>query len=214
MFKRKVIPFFVWLFYRTWISTWRMRVIEPPQLKEQLKKEPGKIIFSMWHGNELAAIAFSKYYKLATMTSTSEDGQIMDFVLRRLGFQTSRGSSTRGAVSALKGLVRLARKGHITVFPVDGPKGPLYEPKPGVFELSRLTQGYIYPCGIACSSAIRFEKSWNKTFLPRPFSKVVMYWGEPMEPIQKSMDPRNPQLSSKLKAALDAAGRDAAKRLR
>src|SRR2546430_3297046 len=101
-----------------------MTILEPPKMKELMKnKQP--LVFAMWHGNELAMIAFVKYYKVGTMTSQSKDGELMDFVLRKLGFKTSRGSSTRGAVSALKGLVRISKSGYIPMFPVDGPKGPI-----------------------------------------------------------------------------------------
>src|SRR5690606_18737721 len=106
-----------------------------------------------WHGDELAVLHLVKRYRLATMTSTSKDGAIIDYVIRKLGGDTSRGSSTRGAVTALKGLVRLGRSGRVLSLAVDGPKGPIYEPKPGVFELSKLCGAAIVPVGVAVTKA-------------------------------------------------------------
>lgn len=180
---------------------------------EKLLLEKSNMVFSMWHGNELALIAFSDRYKLVTMTSTSKDGEIMDFILKKLGFKTSRGSTTRGGVSALKGLLRIAKEGYTPMIPVDGPKGPIYEPKPGVFELSKLLNAPILPTGVAASSSLVFKKSWNKAFLPLPFSKVVLVWGEPMAPVQEGQDPRSIELATQLKTALDACGQSAKKYL-
>lgn len=205
---QKFLGFLIWAFYKMWTSTWRKTVVEPPEMQAMLR-EKKPLIFAMWHGNELAMISFSYRYPVATLTSQSKDGELMDMVLRRLGFKTSRGSSTRGAVSALKGIIRIAREGYIPVLPVDGPKGPIYEPKPGVFEVSKILNAHIVPGGIAHSGAIHFKKSWNKAFFPLPFSKVTLYWGKPLPPIGKGQDPRDPALAKTLKASLDACGQQA-----
>ncbi len=189
-----------------------MTIVENQKMND-LMRQQAPLVFAMWHGNELAMIAFAKHYKVATLTSQSKDGELMDFVLRKMGFQTSRGSSTRGGVSALKGLVRISKTGYVPMFPVDGPKGPIYVPKPGVFELSRLTQAHILPGGVAASSSYVFKKSWNKAFLPLPFSKVVLAWTDPISPVTKDMDPRSEELSLRLKKALDASGQRAQENL-
>ncbi len=205
---RSILAFFIWAVYKAWTSTWRKVAIESSEMKA-LMRDNKPIIFAMWHGNELAMISYSTIYKCAAMTSQSKDGDLMDFVLRMLGFKTSRGSSTRGGISALKGIIRNSRAGYIPVFPVDGPKGPIYQPKPGVFEMSKIMNAHIIPSGIAHSGAIHFKKSWNKTFLPLPFSRVVLYWGAPIPPVNKNQDPRDPQLAKILKESLDACGQRA-----
>ena len=94
---------------------------------------------------------------------------------------------------------------------VDGPKGPIYQVKSGVFELSRLLRAPIFPVGVYSQKFFRFEKSWNKTFLPHPFSKVVIVFSAPIEPISKTMDPRSPELAAKLSGALGDAKQQASK---
>lgn len=202
----------VFVVYRIWTLTWRLQKVENDELKDDIKN--GRpVIFAFWHGHELAMISFSKYYKLATMTSLSSDGQLMAKVLRGLGLKTVNGSSSRNAVQGLKGLIRLGKSGYIPVVPVDGPRGPIYEPKPGVFELSRMLGAKIYPGAVATTSAIHFHKSWNKTFLPHPFAKVSLFWEKPIGPITKNMDPRDPELAKQLKIAINAAGQSALKEI-
>ena len=94
---------------------------------------------------------------------------------------------------------------------VDGPKGPLYEVKPGVFELSRLANALIVPTGVAASKAHVFKKSWNKAILPWPFTRLVIYFDEPLESLEKNADPKDPDLAKSLASSLFNAHQQAAK---
>lgn len=126
-------------------------------------------------------------------------------VLKLLGAKTSRGSSTRGAVQALKGLIRLMKEGGNCSFAVDGPKGPIYKVKPGAFEISRIVSAPIYAGGVFCDRAIHFPRSWNKTYLPKPFAKIVVVWAGPMPAVNRDSDPRNPDLALELESLLGHA---------
>ena len=210
MIRSFFLPRIAWAFYALLSSTWRKKLDINPQVQMVLDKgQP--IILAHWHGDELAVLHLVKRFKLATMTSTSKDGQIIDFVIHKLGGETSRGSSTRGAVGALKGLVRLVRSGHIASIAVDGPRGPIYEVKPGVFELSRLTQAIIVPVGVFSSKSHVFHKSWNKALLPLPFQKVIMTFDQPLPPLEKGQLTKDPKLAEKLRDMLFEASKKAAK---
>lgn len=207
---RKFLPVIVYWFYRAMYSTWRIQYSEHPAAA-RLIAERKPVLLAHWHGDELAIIHLVKKLKLATMTSTSKDGSLVDYVIQRLGGHTSRGSSTRGAVTALKGLVRLCREGHPTSMAVDGPKGPLHQVKPGVFELSRLCGAPIVPVGVFAQNAFVFKKSWNKAILPFPFSKVVIYFGSPLNELTRDDDPKSPTLALQLASAINDASSYAGK---
>ena len=213
MFRRLVLPRLTWWFFRMWSLTWRMTYVESPGFRAaQANGEP--IVFAHWHGTELCVLTCVTRYRIATMTSTSKDGQLIDFVIRRLGGATSRGSSTRGAVGALKGLVRLVSQGYRASMAVDGPKGPLHEVKPGVFELARLAKARIVPTGAACAWPITFEKSWNRAQLPKPFSRVVVCFTEPWPVFSRDQSARDPAVAARLKHELAEACQSAAEHLR
>lgn len=210
MFRQRILPWMVWCFYRLLTLSWRKTVIEPLPMQLAIKnREP--IILAHWHGDELALTFLVRRYRLATMTSTSKDGQLMDFVIRKLGGHTSRGSSTRGGIQALKGLIRLCREGHPTSMAVDGPKGPLHQVKAGVFELSRMTGAMIVPVGAQSQSALNFKKSWNQAFLPYPFTKTIVVFGEPLPAVLKTQDPKSAELAKELADRIFAAQRQASK---
>lgn len=211
MFRRVFLPWIVWWTYWIWSRTWRVYVHELPSLQKKLA-ERSPLIFAHWHGDELAVIATVPRYRIATMTSTSSDGSLVDFVIKKLGGTTSRGSSTRGGVRALVGLIKTIRSGeYCGSMAVDGPKGPIYKVKPGVFELSTKTNADIVPTGVAISNPFIFKKSWNKAALPLPFSKVVIWFGaEWAPPIE---DSRSETLAMLLEEDLFAARENAVKEL-
>jgi lysophospholipid acyltransferase (LPLAT)-like uncharacterized protein len=204
MFRRFVLPWILLIAYRLWTWSWRVETIESPGMKLALQNGE-RMIFAHWHGDELCIVPLVVKFKIATMTSTSKDGQLIDFVIRKFGGATSKGSSTRGGIGALKGLIRLIRNGRNASMAVDGPKGPIYKAKPGVFELSRLAQAKIVPMGAASSNAIVFNKSWNKAKLPKPFSRVKVFFAEPMPPLSREVSSKDPALALRLEAEIAKA---------
>lgn len=213
MFRKFVLPWIVLILYRLWSWTWRVECIESAGMTAARQRgEP--LIYAHWHGDELCVVNLVGPYKIATMTSTSKDGQLIDFVIRRLGGATSRGSSTRGGIGALKGLVRLLNGGYNASMAVDGPKGPLHQVKPGVFELSRLAQTKIVPFGAAASNAIIFHKSWNKAHLPKPFARVVVWFAEPWPALSRDESAKDTELLKRLGAEISKACQQAAQHLR
>jgi lysophospholipid acyltransferase (LPLAT)-like uncharacterized protein len=196
-----------------WTFTWTLECHEDESVS-RAKADAKPLIFAHWHGHELCIVPLVTSYKIATMTSTSKDGQLIDFVIRRLGGATSRGSSTRGGVGALKGLVRLMGQGYRASMAVDGPKGPLHKVKPGVFELSRLAEAQIVPVGVACSNAIVFKKSWNKALLPKPFTRVVVTFGPAQPPVERDQSAKDFARAEDLAAKISNACRLAGEHLR
>ena len=192
--------------------TWRIRIHEDPEATAWIHSAKPSV-FAHWHGDEYSLYHMVKTYRLATMVSTSKDGALVNFVVRAMGVETSRGSSTRGAVAALKGLVRIMKSGRTTSIAVDGPRGPYHVVKPGVFELARLSHAEIFPIGISVDRAFHFPNSWNKAYLPKPFARVEVVVRKPIPTITRADDPRSAELAKDLGLAIDDASRRAAKRI-
>ena len=190
--------------------TWKVQLIEPDSMKAMMKdKKP--FILAHFHGDEIPLISLASRYKIATMTSTSKDGEMMNTILHLLGAKTSRGSATRGGVSALKGLLKYCKEGSNCSMAVDGPKGPIYEVKPGVFEIARLMKAPIYAGAVGCDRAWHFPRSWNKAYLPKPFAQLKIVWTEFNFAIDKTTDPRSVELATSLKNQILAARSQSAK---
>lgn len=208
MLRRYIYPVIIWIIYRCLAATWRFRVIEPESL-QKLRKAGQAVVFAHWHGDELVLVNLIPRYRIATIVSTSKDGEMMSTLIKLQRGQSSRGSSSKKAIQGLKGLIRLMNKGHMASLAVDGPKGPRHSVKPGVFEISRVSKRPIFVAGCACDRAWHFPKSWNKTYLPKPFARVIVYWEGPHGPVEKGQDAKSPKLKSDLEAALGRAQTDA-----
>lgn len=192
MFKA-IAPYLIFCVYKLLQWSWRIRIHEAPAVQEFMKnKEPFAI--AHWHGDELGILHMLKSYHVAAIISTSKDGDLMNKAVQLLGGETVRGSSTRGGSQALKGIIRLKKKGRRPSVAVDGPKGPIYKVKPGILQISKLTQLPIVPVSFHADRYKVFEKAWNKTRLPLPFAKVTILWGEPMPALTKGDDPKSPDL--------------------
>ena len=52
--------------------------------------------------------------------------------------------------------------------------------KPGILKLAQQTQRPIIAGAAACSRSYVFKKTWNQCYLPLPFAKCIMVYGDPI----------------------------------
>jgi lysophospholipid acyltransferase (LPLAT)-like uncharacterized protein len=156
-------------------ATWRVRVEGPDPFGGT-----GPLVLGTWHRSLLIAAYGWRDRGLVIPVSRSRDGDRIDGVLRRLGFaESARGSSSRGATTVLREVIRRVRRGEVIGMLPDGPRGPAGVAKPGIVALARATGARLVPVGIAAKPAWRFG-SWDRAELPRPFARVHCVYGEPM----------------------------------
>jgi lysophospholipid acyltransferase (LPLAT)-like uncharacterized protein len=162
--------------------TWRIRELGPPEVLSRYvqTKSPQPCVYAHWHGDELVLIGYYSYRGLAVLSSLSKDGTIMARTLRMLGYRVFRGSSSRGGARGLIGLIKAVKDGSQSALAVDGPKGPIYEVKPGVVELALRTKQPVIPVRTRCKRAWYIPRAWNKTYIPKPFTRVEVEYGAPL----------------------------------
>jgi lysophospholipid acyltransferase (LPLAT)-like uncharacterized protein len=135
-------------------------------------------IFAFWHGRILPATLFWKRRDIVVLTSRNFDGEWIAGIIRRFGYGTARGSTSRGGARALVQLRRDLAAGRPAAFTLDGPRGPARVAQAGALFLAGATGHPILPFHI---EADRFwtMKSWDRTQVPKPFSRVGVAIGEP-----------------------------------
>ncbi len=149
--------------------------------REDLRKleEAGTpVIFVFWHGQLLPLIHVHRHDGVTVLVSEHRDGELVTGLIHHFGFGTVRGSSTRGAVRGLKGLIRAARSGRSLAITPDGPQGPNRRLKLGALTAARMTGLPLLPIGVGVSSAWR-ARSWDGLLVPKPFSTVRVAYGRP-----------------------------------
>jgi lysophospholipid acyltransferase (LPLAT)-like uncharacterized protein len=136
-------------------------------------------IFAFWHGRILPATLFWKNRRIVVITSQNFDGEWIAGIIRRFGYGTARGSTSRGGARALVQLRRDLAAGKPAAFTVDGPRGPARVAQPGAVFLAGATGQPILPFHIECSSAWTMN-SWDRTQIPKPRSIVGVAIGSPI----------------------------------
>jgi lysophospholipid acyltransferase (LPLAT)-like uncharacterized protein len=146
---------------------------------ERFERERQPYLLGLWHNNIFSAVCVLAPYRYPALISRSRDGEDINWVLERFGFEGLRGSSTAGASSVLRQALRtLAGRRAVIVTP-DGPRGPRYVLKPGIIALARLSGAPIVP--VCLSAAQRWEMgSWDRMRLIKPFARLFVLVGDPI----------------------------------
>ncbi len=111
------------------------------------------------------------------MISRSKDGELIAAVANRTGWVTVRGSSSRGGAEGLINMINHLTEHRLAGHIIDGPRGPFGIVKPGIIRMAHATDSVIVPFYTIADRAWYF-RSWDKFFLPKPFSKVILRFGE------------------------------------
>jgi lysophospholipid acyltransferase (LPLAT)-like uncharacterized protein len=136
-----------------------------------------------WHNRLFFfAVAFPAEIRKRTcaVVSASRDGQYIADFISILGLRSLRGSSSKSGARAQHQAVNALREGLNVCFTPDGPRGPKYQMKNGPVQLASLTQAKILPLSINFSRCWSV-KSWDNFQIPKPFCKVRLVFGSPVE---------------------------------
>jgi len=167
-------PLVAWLL-RALAVTWQVRDHGTHPLVERGSEAR---LGALWHRNILVGAGVYRDSGVHIAVSRSRDGDHITAVMARLGFgRAPRGSSSRGGVTALKGMLQEIENGAAVVVFSDGPRGPAQIAKPGAIAVARLSGTPLIPVGMAARPCLRFG-SWDRTILPLPFARVVCHYGE------------------------------------
>jgi hypothetical protein len=186
-------------------ATTRLQWVERDRyLQFRDRGEP--VIFVLWHAQLLPLLHHHRHEGVVALVSEHADGEYITRIIRHDGFDTVRGSSTRGAAKGLKGLVRAARAGRSLALTVDGPRGPAHVFKPGALAAAQITGLPILPLAAGVSSAWR-AGSWDGFMIPKPFSTIRIEYGRPRR-LERDADRATLEaLGAELQEELDALTR-------
>ena len=150
------------------------------ELLARIHAEGRQPIYALWHGRIMPGIVYLRGRDIVVITSENFDGEWIARIIRRFGFATARGSTSRGGAKALIQMRRELRQGRPVAFTVDGPRGPREIAQPGAAWLAGATGQPILPFHIE-SSSYWTAKSWDRHQVPRPGSHVAVAMGPPIE---------------------------------
>lgn len=146
-------------------------------------KDGRKVVIAILHQRMFGVVGYAKRFgrfSPAAIISQSRDGDMIAQIVKRLNFHPIRGSSSRGGKEALDELVLHMVDHQAAVHAVDGPRGPKGIVKAGIIRIAQRSGALIYPIYISSDKAWVL-KSWDRFLIPKPFSRLLIRWGEPLQ---------------------------------
>jgi len=144
-----------------------------------IRPENTPCIISSWHSRLLLTPLLLGKWQGPLVISDHRDGELIAAVFAKFDLQASRGSSSTGGAKALLSVIRLAKQGHSPGITPDGPRGPAQVVKDGVAQIAIKSKLPILPVCYATQWHWRLS-SWDRFYVPKPFSKGVVTIGEPL----------------------------------
>jgi lysophospholipid acyltransferase (LPLAT)-like uncharacterized protein len=209
---RMLVPLAVSLLRLVWDWSRVVRVIGGEHIVAALGRAPS-FIPVYWHQHTVFCVKHLLDHrgaglKLGFLISPSVDGEIAAMIVRTMGGEVIRGSSSYTGARALRDYYQaLAHEGVSPAITPDGPRGPPWKFKPGAVLLAQLSGRPMIPLSYAASHAWKIK--WDRFVIPWPFSRIVIVVGEPVY-VPKGLDAAGlAQVQLDMEGRLQAAFREA-----
>ena len=138
------------------------------------------LLFAFWHARLLMMpMLRPPGRKMNVLISTHRDGELISRAMNNFGFETIRGSSTRGGSSAAIKAVKALQLGENVAITPDGPKGPAQKIQGGIIDIAAMSN---VPIIAITSSASRNKRmrSWDRFMVSLPFGRIHYRASAPM----------------------------------
>lgn len=145
--------------------TWRIRVFGI--LPE------GAAVIAFWHGDMLPVWKHFADTESVALISLSRDGGLLAQLVQRLGFETVRGSSSKGGSEALANMVDALRAGKRVLITPDGPRGPRHVMKHGAVIAAHRARVPLVLCRVNANWAAH-GSNWDRFMIPLPFAAIEL----------------------------------------
>ena len=171
------ISFLVFIYFVVVHLTSKIEIIG----KENLKDSANHII-CFWHSFIfLYFTVFLRHHRYAWMQHPTWYMKTSHVMLRYVGVRKIiLGSTGHTGREAANQLIEYLKDGYSTVLLPDGPSGPSFQMKKGVFHISMQSNVPIQPVRFYSSPSIEV-KNWDRRKCPIPFSTITVEYGDPIQ---------------------------------
>ena len=207
---RRILVYWATHLLRIWFATCRITVIGR-EIEHRYARVQDKVVVGTWHRGAIFLVWYYRRLRPMVMFSRSRDGDMIAGYAENLGVHTARGSSSRGGTTALRAMLRhLRAPGHRKAATVlDGPRGPRFKVQPGMLQLARSAGVPFLPVVMSAAPALTLARTWDRTLIPLPFSRVVVAYGDPLTIGAEIRGPRLEAKCREVEAILNRLRREA-----
>ena len=138
-----------------------------------------------WHQHHVLCSSLLKDwiargFRACFLVSASVDGEVPDRIARSWGAEVIRGSANQTGALVLRDMQQMMKRGVSIITTADGPSGPKHVFKPGAVLMARIGGAPMVPLACAADRAW-YLRRWDDFMIPKPFARVVLAIGEPIE---------------------------------
>ncbi len=188
---------------KLWLRT--LRFYWGQEVQALIDNPPPPSVVILWHNRLFAAPEFFRRYfvhrRLATLISASGDGAWLAAFMRKLGMWPIRGSHYKRGAQSVREMLKAHAEGYDIGVTPDGSRGPMYHLRPGAVSVALKTGAPMILFSLNFSRAWRL-KSWDRFYLPLPFSKIGVQVEIIRNPAELGEDSK--EVADLLKARMDA----------
>lgn len=201
-----VVPRLLRILHSMLMCTLRITTTGCHQTRPYLERETsGGALFVLWHDHTFIPLHIFRHRNIGVMMSTSRAGQMQAAFWNLYGWPPIWGSTKkREGIQALRNVRTLVRSGQSFGFTPDGPKGPRHHAQPGVVFLASKSPAPVMPIAIAASAYWQLP-TWDLYLIPKPFSRVHLHVGVPLQPGPNLTRDETEEWRAKIEDALNEA---------
>ncbi len=139
----------VWLI-RFLRLTMRIEYVDFDEYRERVSSGRQSIV-AFWHGRLLMMPCAPHREGMTVLISLHRDGELIARIIRHFGISAVRGSTSRGSLSGLRGLLKAIKEGRDIAITPDGPRGPAFRAQRGIIDIAKKTGLPIVPVTFSAS---------------------------------------------------------------
>lgn len=187
---RLAVPLGLGLIRLVWRASRVVSIAGGEHIIAALERAPS-FIPVYWHQHQLFCVKHllalrGAGVRLGFLISPSVDGELGAMMVRSLGAEVIRGSSTHTGARALRDYYQALSQANVSpAITPDGPRGPPWKFKPGAVLLAQLSQRPIIPMAYAASRAWKIK--WDSFVIPKPLARIAIVVGAPVY-VAKGLD--------------------------
>lgn len=131
---------------------------------------------AVWHQNSFTSVLAHQNKAVTVLVSPDRWGIFLGSFLKSMGLGTIRGIRVKQRNVTISNVSLGSVHNRALAITVDGPLGPLHEVKAGVVAYSQKNKVPILPVAAVAERYWKL-KTWDGHRIPKPFSKVRVFYG-------------------------------------
>ena len=155
---------------------------------DKLILENKSFIYALWHDQLLLSpFTWQTKNRIDILISKHKDGDIIADLIKYHGFNSIRGSTNnpskekeKNTISSIRKIIKTLKANVSIGITPDAPRGPRHKVSEGTINIARISNKKILPMALAYKEQWVLN-TWDKFIIPKPFNKICIVWGDPID---------------------------------